>query len=214
MNHRELQFSLLLVLFWCSAAMADQITLKNGDRITGTIVKSDGKTLVFSSALVGDLSIALDNVQQIISDEPIYIELADGRTVVGTVNSTGDQTEIRTATNAVNISRGSIKTVRSEAEQKIYESTLNPGWLEQWTGGADLGIALTKGNSDTADVALGLGISRQTLRDKTTLYAAGVYNRENTNGVSRTVALQTPFASVAAKIVTSVRNGLLTASLI
>jgi len=86
MNHRELQFSLLLVLFWCSAAMADQITLKNGDRITGTIMKSDGKTLVFSSALVGDLSIALDNVQQIISDKPLYIELADGRTVVGTVN--------------------------------------------------------------------------------------------------------------------------------
>jgi hypothetical protein len=29
-----------------SVLFADQITLKNGDHLTGTVVKSDGKTLV------------------------------------------------------------------------------------------------------------------------------------------------------------------------
>jgi len=34
------------VLTFSSVLLADQITLKNGDRLTGTIVKSDDKTLV------------------------------------------------------------------------------------------------------------------------------------------------------------------------
>jgi len=188
MNYWRLSFLFLLVLLSAGVTIADQITLKNGDRLTGTIAKSDGKTLVFTSDLVGAVSIALDNIQQIVSDKPVYVVLSDGRTIVGTLITKADQIEIRSASNAVTVSKASLKIVRSEAEQRIYESTLNPGWLEQWSGGADLGIALTKGNSDTTNVALGLGISRTTLHDKTTLYSAAVYNHESTNGVSHTVA--------------------------
>lgn len=31
-----------LTIVFCTPALADQITLKNGDRLTGKIVKSDG----------------------------------------------------------------------------------------------------------------------------------------------------------------------------
>ena len=31
-------------------SFGDQVTLKNGDRLTGTVVKSDGKTLVLQTA--------------------------------------------------------------------------------------------------------------------------------------------------------------------
>jgi putative salt-induced outer membrane protein YdiY len=65
---------------------------------------------------------------------------------------------------------------------------LNPGLLEQWTGGADFGVALTKGNSDTTNLALGLALTRETLNDETNVYAASIYNRDSTNGVSRTIA--------------------------
>jgi putative salt-induced outer membrane protein len=60
--------------------------------------------------------------------------------------------------------------------------------LQQWTGGADVGFALTRGNSQTTNLALGMAISRETRNDKTSLYAASVYNRETTDDVSRTVA--------------------------
>src|SRR5262245_24861810 len=177
-----------LILISSHNVAADQLTLKNGDRVSGSIIKSDGKTIVFKGELVGEVNIALDNVTEILTDKPLYVGLADGRTVVGTVKSTGGQTEIRSGTNVVTVSQGTIQFVRSEEEQRIYEKTLNPGWMEQWTGGANLGIALTKGNSDTTNVALGLDISRATLRDKTSLYGAGVYNRDSTDGESRTIA--------------------------
>lgn len=188
MKSHNLTALVCLVLICCGTVVADQLTLKNGDRVTGTIIKSDGKIVVFKGDLVGELNIALDSIAEITADKPLYVGLADGRTVVGTVRSSGGQTEIKASGNVVTVAQSNIQFVRSEDEQKIYEKTLNPGWMEQWTGGANLGIALTKGNSDTTNVALGLDISRATLRDKTSLYAASVYNRDSTDGESRTVA--------------------------
>ena len=37
--------------------LADQVSLKNGDRLTGTIVKSDGKTLVLHTDYAGDVNL-------------------------------------------------------------------------------------------------------------------------------------------------------------
>ena len=41
---------LIAFLGLASLGFADQITLKNGDRLSGTVVKSDGKTLVLHTA--------------------------------------------------------------------------------------------------------------------------------------------------------------------
>lgn len=186
---RQQLFALLLILMVLSGeALGDQIQLKNGDRLTGTIVKSDGKTIVFKSDLVGEVSVALDSVTNVTSDKTLYVTLADGRTVAGLVNAKDSQAEIRSSSGSVVVERSAITIIRSEAEQQLYESTLNPGLFQQWTGGADLGLALTRGNSHTTNFALGMAISRETLRDKTSLYGAAVYNRETSDGVSRTVA--------------------------
>lgn len=185
---RKLSSLLIIVFAFAGLARADQITLKNGDRLTGAIVKSDGKTIVFKSDLVGDVTVAVDSVTNVTSDKPVYVTLADGRTIAGLVTTRDNQAEIKSNSGSVVVERSAIALIRSEAEQKIYESTLNPGWLEQWSGGADIGVALTRGNSNTTNLGLGMAIARETLRDKTTLYAASVYNREKTNGVSRTTA--------------------------
>ena len=39
------------------AVFADQVTLKNGDRLTGDIIKSDDKVLVLKSEFAGEVSI-------------------------------------------------------------------------------------------------------------------------------------------------------------
>jgi small nuclear ribonucleoprotein (snRNP)-like protein len=77
-----------LVLFAvANQAVADQIVLKNGDRLTGTIIKADGKTIVFKSDMVGDVIVALENVDNVTADKPLYVTLTDGRTVYGLVTS-------------------------------------------------------------------------------------------------------------------------------
>jgi len=75
-----LTITFLTIMFW-APALADQITLKNGDRLTGKIVKSEGGKLVIKTQLIGDVSVDLSAVTSITTDEPLYVTLAGGRTV-------------------------------------------------------------------------------------------------------------------------------------
>src|SRR5262249_29749996 len=117
--------SLLILLALGASALADQITLKNGDRLTGAIVKSDGKTIVFKSDLVGEVNVAVDTVTNVTSDKPVYVTLADGRTISGVVTTRDNQAEIKSSSGSVVVERSAIAGIRSEAEQRVYESTLN-----------------------------------------------------------------------------------------
>lgn len=179
----------VLLLAFAVQTSADQITLRNGDRVTGKIVKTDGGKLVVTTDLLGDVSVDLAAVTNITTDQPIYVTLEDGRTVSGTLTASADKMELRAANaNVVAMDRSAIKIIRSEAEHVAYESSLNPGLLEGWSGGADVGFALTSGNSDTINLAIGLAAERQTTNDKTTIYAASIYNRDSTSGESQTIA--------------------------
>jgi len=46
MKIRSSLFAITLLWCCCDSVVADQLTLKNGDRLTGSVVRSDGKTLV------------------------------------------------------------------------------------------------------------------------------------------------------------------------
>ncbi len=66
---RKIELIALIVLVGLtSAAFADQITLKNGDRLTGTVVKSDGKTLVLHTDFAGDITLQFAAITQITTD--------------------------------------------------------------------------------------------------------------------------------------------------
>lgn len=55
-NIRKILSFTVLLLLLSVRAYADQITLKNGDRVTGKIVKTDGGTLVVNTDLLGGLA--------------------------------------------------------------------------------------------------------------------------------------------------------------
>ena len=179
----------IVILVLGAHAAADQITLKNGDRVTGKIVKTDGGKLVVSTELLGDVSVDLAAITNITTDQPLYVTLEDGRTVSGSLTASTDKVELRaTNANVIAIERSAIRVIRSEAEHIAYRDSLDPGVLEGWSGGADVGVALTSGNSDTTNIAIGLTAERRTGNDRTSIYAASIYNRDSTSGESRTVA--------------------------
>jgi hypothetical protein len=49
------------------SARADQVVLKNGDRLTGTIIKSDTKTLLIKTELAGDVNVQWDGIALMVS---------------------------------------------------------------------------------------------------------------------------------------------------
>jgi hypothetical protein len=72
-----------LVLAFSSRLFADQVVLKNGDRLTGTIVKSDGKALIIKTEFAGDVTVQWPAIQEINSTQSLHVGLNNGQTVVG-----------------------------------------------------------------------------------------------------------------------------------
>ncbi|HWF88507.1 MAG TPA: hypothetical protein VN659_06710, partial [Pyrinomonadaceae bacterium] len=97
---------LLIILVSLTAdAFGDQIVLKNGDRLTGTIERSDGKIIVFKSDLVGEVTVALDNVEDLTANKPLYLTLTDGRVVSGLITAKNNQFEVKSGNGSVVIER-------------------------------------------------------------------------------------------------------------
>lgn len=77
-----------LVLTVMGALHADQIVMKNGDRVTGTIVKKDGKNLVIKTDQFGVVTASWDQVESIRAEKPLNVVLENGKTVEGALSVT------------------------------------------------------------------------------------------------------------------------------
>lgn len=163
----------LLVLF-AIPALADQVVIKNGDKFTGSIVKSDGKTLVIKTDYAGDVTINFDAIQSVTSTGDLNITLGS-TTTVGPVTTSGNDLVVTTKTTGqVEGPLSSVTMMRSPAEQAAYEKSLHPGWTEGWAGGVNLGFGLTAGNSETKNLNIAFNAVRTGAHDKVTLYETSV----------------------------------------
>ena len=170
------------------ALYAEQVTLKNGDRLTGSIVSVSDKKLILKTAYAGAISIDWDSVAQFSSDQPMVVTRNDKQVVSGPVSTKDDQVVVATASGAQEIPMTAVAVMRSPADQAAYEKSLHPVMLEGWSGGGNFGLALARGNSDTTNLALGFNAARPTTTDKWTIQAASIYSTSVTNGVSSTSA--------------------------
>ena len=178
----------------CAAnSVADQITLSNGDRITGNILRSDDKTLVIKSEIAGDVNIKWDGISSITSTQSLHLTLKDGQTIVGTVTTDDSKFVVATKdTGSVNAARSEVVAVRDDDEQKTYDATVdrlrNPGLADLWTGQLDTGLSLTRGNSASLTYTLAAKAVRESTRDKITVNMTDVYGVNDNTEPSQTVA--------------------------
>jgi putative salt-induced outer membrane protein YdiY len=110
---------------------ADEIQLKNGDRLTGTVVSLDAGTLKFKTAH-GDLSIAWPEVTALTVDDPILVTTTEGQPA---------------------ISRSGVIDIASSTALARPEPPLT------WTGGANAGLLQTSGNTDVNSLRVDADVS-------------------------------------------------------
>ena len=182
-------FSLLLT---ACTAHADQVVLKNGDRLTGKIVSGDGKTLLLKSEFAGDVTIKWDAITEIESSDTIHITLKDGTLLSGKVTTQNGKFVVAGAPAAPTpamAAKETVVAVRNDAVQHTYdvetERMAHPRFYYFWSGTADTGLALTRGNSETASFTFAAKAVRETPRDKLTLY--GNYIFANNSSIPPTV---------------------------
>jgi len=179
--------AIVFVSSLCLAAtlQAEQVTLKNGDRLSGAIVSMDGKKLVIKTTYAGEVSIDWAEVSEFSSaKDPLVVTKADKQVVSGPVMTEGPNVLVATAQGTQTVPRTDVTTMRSPADQAAYEKSLHPGLMEGWGGGGSFGFALARGNSQTTNVALGFDALRKTNTDAWVVTAASIYSTDNKAGTT------------------------------
>jgi putative salt-induced outer membrane protein YdiY/sRNA-binding regulator protein Hfq len=177
------------IFLFTLAASADQVTLKNGDRLTGTIVKSDGKTLLLKTDSAGEITLKWDAVSDIVSSQPLSVQLKNGQVVSGNVTTEDGKFEVATRDRGqVAAPRDNVVAIRNAAEQSDYDRLQHPRIIDLWSGLLDTGLSETRGNSALLAFNLAGKAARVSTRDKISLYSNVIYATDNSTPPSRTTA--------------------------
>ncbi len=160
-----------------TSVLGDQVTLKNGDRVTGKIVKKDGDSLSFKSDAMGDLTIKWADVATLASDQPVWVVLPDGSTVSGPLKTTGGRVQIAAPGQSREVPVAQVEAMRNADEQARFDRLLHPPLTDLWSGYIDVGLAAARGNSQTTTFTTNFFAARVTGNDQIRLYLNQIYAR-------------------------------------
>lgn len=177
-----------LVFVLLGTAWADQVVLKNGDRVTGSIIKKDSKNITIKTEHFGVVTTSWDQVAAVTAEKPVNVVLPDGRTVQGTLATTDGKVEVATKDTKLSLAPAEVATIRNGDEQKAYERLQKPNWLDLWAGTGRIGFAGTSGNARTLTFTTGVNAARITNTDKTSLYFNGIQASALANGKNSATA--------------------------
>ncbi|HTZ73653.1 MAG TPA: DUF481 domain-containing protein [Candidatus Aquilonibacter sp.] len=176
-------FCVLAIL--AASAAADTLALKNGDRITGTITGGDNKTVTVKTDFAGEIKVNWSAIQEITGDTTLFVLTPQKTTVSGsiTIANAGKDLVVHTKSSGdVDVPLASLTVVRSPDAQAAYEKSLHPSLVENWSGAANAGFALARGNADTTNLNLGFNAGRKTLNDQITMSSSVVYAQNDLAG--------------------------------
>lgn len=125
-----------------TSALADTLTLINGDHITGTVTTISGGMLLIRTEHIGALTIPAAQVAGITKKGKMHVKTASGAKLTGTLSNVDGQQVLTTASGTQVVA---ISELTEAAEDHIAAVEAEP----TWTTTADLGWTLSKGNSDT-----------------------------------------------------------------
>jgi len=139
----------LALICLASIGRADVATLKNGDRVTGTLVMIKGGTLQLKTDNLGVVSIPMANVATYSADKPVAVIIKGQEPMRGTLEllPSGDW--------QVKAANGQVQTVAAAKPDLIMPSAdydkleVAPGLWQAWKGTASLGYSIQNGNQET-----------------------------------------------------------------
>lgn len=163
-----------------SALAADEIVLKNGSRILGTVTGVRDGVVTVDTEFAGTLKVQQDQVESLSSSEPIVLKLADGTVVEESSLRVEEETLLLASDNA---------PVATYPLAELALSNPQPWELGQgyrWKGQVSLALEMQRGNTDTDELDYGIESIWRSLEDRYTLRfdgeedeANGIKNAEN-----------------------------------
>jgi len=167
----SLVLAMIFIALTCGQAFADEVWLKNGDRLTGKVVSLDSGLLILKTSYAGDLSIKWEEVANLKTDEPVKVVLGDETTAQGPV-SPGDSGKVKIkaeqVAEPVTIDLANVKTI-------------NPKPPLSTTLRISVGATKNSGNTENQDFYGQLDFVARTAMNRFSL--GGNYQRSEDNDV-------------------------------
>jgi putative salt-induced outer membrane protein YdiY len=155
----------LLAVFFALPAHADEVRLKNGDRITGVATSLAGGTLTFK-ATGGELKIAWADVASLAIDQPMLV-------TVGTAVPASATFAAADANGQVTLVPGGPVALT----EIVALARPQPAWVI--TGGGGAGIVQTAGNTQVNNVRLSGDVVARGAADRYTVSAIATHANDN-----------------------------------
>jgi putative salt-induced outer membrane protein YdiY/small nuclear ribonucleoprotein (snRNP)-like protein len=188
-NIEVMRVFLLLVFLACWPGFGDEVKLKNGDRLTGTVTRFDSKELTITTEYAGDVKIKRESVLSVETTDAVNVSLKDGQSLVGRLKLAGEKVEVSSETiGTVSAREADMTLFRNKADQEAYlrdvERAKNPRLVDLWTGAVDLGYAQARGNAQTNTISSAAKVLRTTSRDSINVFFQSLYSKNQNNGLS------------------------------
>lgn len=155
---------------------ADQIMLKNGDKISGTLMNVDKGILTLTTIYAEKLEINSDSVQSIATDQPVKVRLQNGDIVSG---------PLKTEAGDICVLAGPERGAMCINWSQIVSINVTPPPASTWEGNLFLGAFEQSGNTDRTSVTFGGDSTRKSERDRFGLSLLYNYAKEEDSLTTR-----------------------------
>ena len=166
---RTVSTAVLCTLMFSTMLLADEVRFKNGDRLSGQIVRVTEGKMVFKSAVAGEVTLNMADIQTFSSESPIEIHLKDGTVLHQPVTAAEP--------NQFAITAGEPLGPQTFPLTQVASINPPPKPEPRWTGSITGSVASTSGNTTADSVTASVSATRRTERDRTT--AGADYARSN-----------------------------------
>jgi len=148
----------LIFIFWAGPALADEVVLENGDKLTGTVVKVEAGKLILKTDYAGPVEIPMEKIKSLVTDEPAEVKLESGEVLKGKLKISEEGklvVEPGPGREQVTVDRGKVVAI-------------NPP-PRKLTGNITVGGSSQSGNTDRITGAIGADASIRSDKDRFSL---------------------------------------------
>jgi len=153
-------------------AEADEVRLKNGDRLTGKVITMEEGKLVFETTYAGKITIKWAEVSSLKTDKPIKVVLSDETALEGVPQPTEEEKmklETDKIEEAVSFHLAEVKSINPKVKPAVKVEAR-----------ANLGLSSTSGNTETENAYADGEFVARTEKNRYTVGAQ--YNRAEDEG--------------------------------
>lgn len=162
----------LVVLFFYNCAMADEVILVNGDRLSGRIVSITDGILTLETSYSEPVKLKFEAVDSMSSSEQVEIHLSDGEILKGKITGAVHRkiaVEAGVNKEQVTVGLDSITALNPPSPKPVT-----------WKGNITFGGNWQDGNSDTLSISAGGLATRRTEKDRFRINV--LYNQAKNSG--------------------------------